>query len=141
MLSYLWIAIGSALGGMSRYWISGLVGQRFGETFPWGTVVVNVTGSFVIGFYAAWTGPDGRIIVGPRQRHFVMTGICGGYTTFSAFSLQTLDLLRSGAGGRAALNVALSVVLCVGAVAAGHLAAAALNADKRIAQIEIEEEA
>src|SRR5262249_47283115 len=77
MLSYLWIAVGSALGGMGRYWISGIVAQQFGETFPWGTIIVNVTGSFVIGFFATLTGPDGRFLVSTSARQFVMVGICG----------------------------------------------------------------
>ena len=68
----------------------------FGETFPWGTLIVNVSGSFVIGFFATLTGPDGRMFVGTTARQFVMIGICGGYTTFSSFSLQTLNLMNDG---------------------------------------------
>ena len=92
MLSYLWIAIGGALGTTARYWLSGVVAHSVGETFPWGTLVINVTGSFVIGFFGALTGPDGRVFVGSTARQFVMIGMCGGYTTFSSFSLQTLNL-------------------------------------------------
>ena len=127
MLAYFWIAIGSALGGMARYWCSGLVAARFGETFPWGTIVVNIIGSFVIGFFATITGPDGRVIVPSLARQFVMLGLCGGYTTFSSFSLQTLNLVREGEWPQAAGNVALSVMLCLIAVTAGHFAAAGLN--------------
>lgn len=127
MLSYLWIAIGSALGGMSRYWISGLVAQRFGETFPWGTVIVNVTGSFVIGFFATLTGPDGRYLVSTSARQFVMVGLCGGYTTFSSFSLQTLNQMRDGDWLGAGANIGLSVLLCLLAVWLGHVTALALN--------------
>jgi CrcB protein len=127
MLSYVWIAIGSALGGMSRYWIAGLVAQGFGETFPWGTIIVNVTGSFVIGFFAAVTEPDGRFLVSTSARLFVMIGLCGGYTTFSSFSLQTLNQARDGDWLGAGANIGLSVFLCLLAVWLGHIAALAIN--------------
>lgn len=127
MLSYLYIAIGSALGGMARYWCSGFVAARLGETFPWGTIAVNVIGSSVIGFFATISGPDGRLLVPSLARQFVMLGFCGGYTTFSSFSLQTLGLTRDGEWLQATVNIALSVVLCLLAVTAGHFAADALN--------------
>lgn len=127
MLAYLWIGIGSALGGMARYWCSGFVATRLGETFPWGTIAVNVLGSFVIGFFATISGPDGRLLVPSLARQFVMIGLCGGYTTFSSFSLQTLTLVRDGQWLAAAGNVLLSVVLCLLAVVAGHVLAAGLN--------------
>ena len=127
MAAYVWIAIGGALGSMARYWCSGLVAQHVGETFPWGTVVVNVVGSFVIGFFGTLTGPDGRLLVGSTARQFVMVGLCGGYTTFSSFSLQTLNLLRDGEWGYAGGNIAASVALCLLGVWLGHVAAAALN--------------
>ena len=127
MWNYFWIAVGSALGGMARYWCSGLVAHNIGETFPWGTLTVNVVGSFVIGFFATLTAPDGRLFVGGTTRQFVMVGLCGGYTTFSSFSIQTLNLIRDGDMLRAGGNVMLSVVLCLVAVWLGHLAAASLN--------------
>lgn len=127
MFNYLWIALGGALGTAGRYWISGLVASRFGETFPWGTIIINVTGSFVIGFFATLTGPDGRLLVGTTARQFVMVGICGGYTTFSSFSLQTLTLAQNGEWQAAAGNIVLSVVLCLLAVWLGHAAAAVLG--------------
>lgn len=127
MWTYLWIAVGSALGGVARYWCSGFVAGSIGETFPWGTLVVNVTGSFVIGFFATLTAPDGRLFVGGTARQFVMAGLCGGYTTFSSFSIQTLNLIRDGDMLRAGGNVLLSVTLCLLAVWLGHVAAAALN--------------
>jgi len=94
LASYFWIAIGSALGGMARYWCSGIAARLIGETFPWGTIIVNIVGSFIIGFFATLTGPDGRIFADTLTRQFVMIGFCGGYTTFSSFSLQTLALLQ-----------------------------------------------
>lgn len=127
MQNYIWIMIGSALGGAARYWCSGFAASRIGETFPWGTLMVNVIGSFVIGFFATLTAPDGRFLVGTTARQFVMVGICGGYTTFSSFSLQTLNLARDGEWFRACANIGLSVVLCMLAVWLGLVAAAALN--------------
>lgn len=127
LLIYLWIAVGSALGGMGRFWLSGFVAERIGETFPWGTMIVNITGSFVIGFFGTLTGPDGRFLVGTTARQFVMIGICGGYTTFSSFSLQTLTLAQDGDWLRAGANVVISVVLCLLAVWLGHVAALLIN--------------
>lgn len=127
MKTYAWIAIGSALGGMARFWASGWVAGRFGETFPWGTLLINVTGSFLIGFFATLTGTEGRILVSPTAREFFMMGLCGGYTTFSSFSLQTLNLAREGEIFKAGWNILLSVFLCLLAVWLGHVAAAILN--------------
>jgi CrcB protein len=130
VITYLWIALGSALGGVARYAFSSLVANAVGQTFPWGTLVVNVSGSFVIGFFATLTGPDGRVLVPGDMRQFVMVGICGGYTTFSSFSWQTLNLTQDGEFARAGLNIVLSVVLCLLSVWIGHVTAAALNAVK-----------
>jgi len=127
-LLYCWIALGSALGGVARYWCTGVAARIFGETFPWGTLLVNVTGSFIIGFFATLTGPDGRIFAGTTMRQFVMIGLLGGFTTFSSFSLQTLELLRDGRAGEALGNVVLSVAVCVLAAAAGYSAGLALAA-------------
>jgi len=128
----LWITLGSALGGMGRYLVSGLVARRFGETFPLGTLTVNVVGSFVIGFAATFGGPGAHALGGHEfdvlaVRQFVMTGICGGFTTFSSFSLQTLNLLRDGEGWAAAWNVLLSAGLCFISTAAGLFAGLALS--------------
>ena len=130
MAVYLWIAVGSALGGMSRFWLSGVVARLIGETFPWGTMLVNVVGSFIIGFFATLTGPDGRVFAGSTVRQFVMIGLCGGYTTFSSFSLQTLDLVNDGEWLAAGGNIALSIVLCLISVWAGHALAVGLNTMK-----------
>jgi CrcB protein len=130
MESYIWIAIGGAIGTVGRYWLSGVVARMIGETFPWGTLLINVTGSLVIGFFATLTGPDGRVFVGSTARQFVMVGICGGYTTFSAFSLQTLNLMNDGEWFRAGGYIVLSVVLCLIAVWVGHILAININAMK-----------
>ena len=124
---YLWIMVGSALGGAARFWLSGLVAHHFGETFPWGTLIINITGSFVIGFFATLTGPDGRLLVASEIRQFVMIGICGGYTTFSSFSLQTLNLVRDGEMMQASANILMSVLFCLAAVWIGYAAAAHMN--------------
>jgi CrcB protein len=124
---YLWVGLGSALGGMARYLVSGVVAQAIGETFPFGTLVVNVAGSFVIGVFVALTGPDGRLLLDPHIRQFVAVGLCGGFTTFSSFSLQTLALVQDGEWALAALNVLASVVTCLLAVWAGWQFAQSLN--------------
>jgi fluoride exporter len=130
VITYLWIALGGALGSMARYGCSSLIANLFGQTFPLGTLMINVLGSFVIGFFGTMTGPDGRVLVSGDIRQFVMVGICGGYTTFSSFSLQTLTLAQDGEFFRAGLNVTASVVLCLFSVWLGYVAAAALNAAK-----------
>ncbi|MEN9404192.1 MAG: hypothetical protein RL091_2895 [Verrucomicrobiota bacterium] len=127
MMLYLLVGLGGALGSVARFWFSGVVANQFGETFPWGTLIVNVIGSFIIGFVATLTAPDGRVFAGGNTRQFIMTGICGGYTTFSSFSLQTLNLARDGEWLRAGGNVVGSVVACLVAVWLGHLAASYLN--------------
>jgi CrcB protein len=121
-MSYLWVTIGSALGGFLRYAITRLT-LPYSIGFPFGTILINVLGSFVIGYFGTLTLQSGRYPASENLRLFVMVGICGGFTTFSSFSLQTFDLMRYGAWGRALANALLSVVLCVAAVAAGHLLA------------------
>lgn len=127
MLLYLLIALGGAIGSIARFWINGLISTHVGETFPWGTLVVNVSGSFAIGFFATLTSPDGRVFASSNTRQFFMTGLCGGYTTFSSFSLQTLNLARDDEWFRAGGNVVLSVVACLVGVWLGHVCANALN--------------
>jgi len=121
MVLYLLIALGGALGSVARFALSGLVANQIGATFPWGTLVVNVTGSFVIGFFATLTGPDGRVFASSNARQFFMTGVCGGYTTFSSFSWQTLKLLQDREWLYAGGNILLSVVLCLIAVWLGWM--------------------
>ncbi len=127
MTLYLWIAIGSALGGTARFALSGFVARAFGETFPWGTLIINVTGSFAIGFFNTLTGPDGRWFVSSQGRLFFMTGICGGYTTFSSFSLQTLNLARAGQWLWAGGNIAISIAACLLAVWLGFILGEIIN--------------
>lgn len=123
MLNYLWVVLGGAIGTGARFWVSGFIAQRGGEFFPLGTLIVNVTGSFAIGFFATLTDPEGRWLVSPSFRQFFMIGICGGYTTFSSFSIQTLDLVSDGDWLKAGLNIFLSVACCLGAVWLGRVLA------------------
>ena len=124
---YLWVMVGGALGTGARFFLSGAVANAFGQTFPWGTLIINVTGSFVIGFYGGLTGPDGRLLVSGTARQTVMTGLCGGYTTFSSFSFQTLNLMNDGEWAYASGNVLASVSLCLLFVWLGAISATAIN--------------
>ena len=126
-VNYLWVGLGSALGGMARYGCSGLAARYMGATFPWGTLIVNVSGSLIIGFLATLALADGRLLISPYARAFLMIGICGGFTTFSSLSLETLNLARDGEWLWASANVVLSVTLCLVAVWLGHIGAAALS--------------
>ncbi len=136
----LMVVLGGAVGTLARYLIS-VAALPISQNLPWGTIGINILGSFIIGLFGTLTLAHGRFPVSENIRLFVMIGICGGFTTFSSFSLQTLDLLRNGAMVRAAVNVVASVVLCVSAVALGHFIATGFNATPRaIAQIAIEEE-
>ncbi len=123
MMATLWIALGSALGGIARHVLSTSVAERFGESFPWGTLVVNVLGSLLIGFLAGLSDPSSRLLVPPAARQFLIIGVMGGFTTFSSFSLQTLNLLRDGELFLASMNAVGSVILCVLAAAIGLVAA------------------
>ncbi len=122
---YACVATGGVLGSLARY-LASLVIPALGG-FPLATLFVNITGSFIIGFYSTLSGPDGRLFASTRQRQVVMTGFCGGYTTFSSFSLETFRLLHDGMTATALLNIAVSVLTWLVAVWLGHLAASRLN--------------
>jgi CrcB protein len=126
-MSYVWVALGGALGSVARYACAGLVARFAGFTFPWGTLLVNVSGSLAIGVLAALAMSDGRPLVDGHARAFLMVGVLGGFTTFSSFSIDTLNLARAGAWAAAGANVAGSVVLCLVAVTIGYVATAALQ--------------
>jgi CrcB protein len=127
MIVYMWIAFGSALGGVARYACQDWATRHISETFPWGTMIVNIVGCSFIGFFATFTSPDGRVIVSPTVRQFVMVGICGGYTTFSSFSLDALNRARDGQWAQAAGYVFGSLVFCLLGVWLGHMTAVTLN--------------
>ncbi len=113
-----WVALGSAFGGIARFFVSGLVARSFGETFPWGTMAVNVSGAFALGALSALAETH-VLFTAPESWPLAVTGVLGSYTTVSSFSLQTLALIRDGEWPRALGNVGLSLVLCLAAVAAG----------------------
>lgn len=125
-MSYVWVALGSAVGGIARYGCSGFAVRLAGETFPWGTLFVNVAGSLAIGVLAALVPPDGRLLFVPDARALLMIGVCGGFTTFSSFSLETLNLARNGAWAAAGSYVIASFVLCLAAVCVGYFLTASL---------------
>jgi fluoride exporter len=123
MLAYLWVAIGGALGSMARYGIGNFILDKFGSVFPWNTLFVNVTGSFIIGILGALTEAEGKMTSQSRvlATQLLITGVCGGYTTFSSFSLQTLTLLRDREWFYAGGNILGSVALCMITVWLGYL--------------------
>ena len=129
LITYFWLGLGGAIGTIARFSLDGYVSKHF-DSFPVGTIIINVTGSFLIAFFGTLTGPDGRFLAPSTMRIFFMTGVCGGYTTFSSFSLQTLNLARDGEWLYAGLNVVLSVVLCLFAAWLGYIAAMFLNSTK-----------
>ena len=135
------VAMGGALGSVARYWVA-VWAAPVSRFLPVGTMGINIAGSFIIGFVGTLTLAAGRHPAPEWARLFVLVGICGGFTTFSSFSLQTLDLLRAGAVWRAVLHIGLSVVLCLAAVAAGHSLASTLNGGAvEVAQTVVEEDA
>lgn len=134
------VMAGGALGTLARYTVS-VLAMPVSRDLPWGTIIINITGSLIIGLFGTLTLAHGRLPLSDNIRLFVMVGLCGGYTTFSSFSLQTLDLLRSGAIVRAGINIAASVALCIAAVALGHVIASHINGGTpEIAQLAVEEE-
>ena len=125
--NWLAVACGAATGGVLRYGVALWFGGRAPGAFPWGTLFINITGSAFIGFFSTLSGAEGRLLVSPQTKLLVMTGICGGYTTFSTFSLETLRLMQDRQYGAAALNAVGSVLLCLLGVWLGHTLAATLN--------------
>jgi CrcB protein len=123
MMVYLYVALGGALGSMARFWLANAMAVAVGSEFPWGTLLINVIGSFVISFFGFLVGTVPRFAVSNDIRIFVTVGLCGGFTTFSSFSLQTVELMRTGQPGRAGLYVAASVILCLVACGLGFSSA------------------
>lgn len=127
LTTYLCVAIGGALGSMARFWVGGFVAAWLGPSYPWGTIFINIVGSFVIGCYSFLSSPLGAAPASLNARAFVLVGLCGGYTTFSAFSLQTLELAQQERYWGAAGNVVISIVACLIAVWAGVVFARAFG--------------
>lgn len=124
---YLAVGLGSGLGAMMRYLYSLAAASLPGPAFPWSTLIVNVLGSLLIGFIATLTEPDGRLFASPATRQFALTGFCGGFTTFSGFSLETVQLVEQGAYGWAGTYVLISLLLWLPAVWIGHQLGLGLN--------------
>src|SRR5439155_24345491 len=121
MRGYIVVIIGVECWTDERLWVTIFVADSGGEVFQVGTLVVNITGSFAIGFFAAFTDPEGSFFMSPRLRQFFMIGVCGGYTTFLFFSLQTLDLVRDGDWFKGGVDTLLSFVCCLAAVLLGSI--------------------
>lgn len=119
--------VGSVLGGCARYFVSGAIARRLGETFPWGTMTINVTGAFLIGIFGALATHPGSAFASPNPWLFAVTGFLGCYTTVSSFSLQTLTLARNSEPVHTLGNVVFSVGLCLAAVSCGFLLADSLG--------------
>lgn len=126
-MAYLWVALGGALGSLARFWLTNVLVIALGADFPWGTLIINILGSFVISFFGLLTVASAKFALPYEVRIFVTVGLCGGFTTFSSFSLQTVELIRLGQAGRAGIYAAASLVLCVAACALGFALAAAVN--------------
>lgn len=124
-MNYFWVALGSAVGGMGRYAVSGLGVRFISETFPWGTLAVNVLGSLIIGALAVILPVDTRLLT-EAERELLMVGFCGGFTTFSSFSLEVMNLARNGDWATASAYAVGSVVVCLAAVAIGYFGTLAL---------------
>ena len=131
---YAAVMLGSTLGAVARYGCSLAMLHLLGTGLPWGTLTVNTVGSFLIGLFAAVTGPGGRVVVTPAQRQFLLTGVCGGFTTFSVFSLETLYLVEAGAPRLAGLNLGVSILAWLLAVWAGHAVGARIGARAPVAR-------
>jgi CrcB protein len=119
ILALILVFVGGAIGSMCRFWLSGFVAERFGETFPYGTLIVNLVGSWIIGLAAGWIAHFNDPFWASAAKQLLMVGICGGLTTFSSFSLQTWNLMLSGRWGSAFTNVLVSTILCLALVAIG----------------------
>jgi len=116
-VNYLWIAVGAVAGASARYFLSGLIVRNFSATFPYGTLLINVTGSLVLGFFLVYS--TDRVLLDPRWRLLVAVGFCGSYTTFSSYAFESFALMEQGQWLLVGLNVVASNVLCLAAVLAG----------------------
>jgi CrcB protein len=116
-VAYLWIAMGAVVGASARYFLSGYTAKVVSSSFPYGTLIINVTGSLLLGFFLVWTSE--RVLVDARWRLLIAIGFCGSYTTFSSYVFETFALVEQGQWLLVGLNVIASNLLCLVAVLAG----------------------
>lgn len=116
-MNYLWIAAGAVVGASARYFLSGFAARHVSPSFPYGTLLINITGSLILGFFLSYSGE--RVLLDPRWRLLVAVGFCGSYTTFSSYAFETFALAEQGQWAVAAANVIVSNALCLVAVLAG----------------------
>ena len=116
-MPYLWIALGAIIGASARYFLSGYVARHFSAVFPYGTLLINLTGSFVLGFFLIYSTE--RVLLDPRWRLLVAIGVCGSYTTFSSYAFESFALMEQGQWLMMGMNILFSNALCFAAVVAG----------------------
>jgi CrcB protein len=117
VVTYLWIALGAVVGASARYFLSGYVARNFSSTFPYGTLIINITGSMLLGFFLIWT--EERVLVDPRWRWLLAVGFCGSYTTFSSYAFESFAFMEQGQWVAMGANVVANNLLCLGSVVAG----------------------
>jgi CrcB protein len=116
-VNYLWIALGAVVGASARYFLSTQIARHFSTTFPYGTMVINLTGSLALGFFLVYSTE--RVLLDPRWRLLVAIGFCGSYTTFSSYAFESFALMEQGQWLMMGLNILVSNALCLAAVLAG----------------------
>lgn len=116
-MNYLWIALGAVAGASARYFLSNFVARHFSTTFPYGTLLINITGSLILGFFLVYSTE--RVLLDPRWRLLVAIGFCGSYTTFSSYAFESFALMEKGQWLMTGMNILSSNVLCLAAVLAG----------------------
>jgi CrcB protein len=121
VLAYLWISLGAIVGASARYFVSRFVAKVVSASFPYGTLLINITGSFILGLFLVWSTE--RALPDPRWRLLVAIGFCGSYTTFSSYAFESFSLFEQGHYLLFASNVVLSNVLCLAGVLAGAMVA------------------
>ena len=123
-MTYLWIAVGAVAGASARYFLSGLIARNFSTIFPYGTLLINITGSLALGFFLVYSTE--RVLLDPRWRLLVAIGFCGSYTTFSSYAFESFALMEQGQWWLVAVNVVGSNLLCLAAVLVGAVLARGL---------------
>jgi len=123
-VNYLWIALGAVVGASARYFLSTFVARHYSTIFPYGTLLINITGSLILGFFLIYATE--RVLVDPRWRLLIAVGFCGSYTTFSSYAFESFALMEQSQWLLVALNILFSNALCLAAVLAGAALARAL---------------